>query len=267
MDLYLITSEHFHDYTHIFQFNENKLIKLPTFQDEQIISYDSIQIKNISLPVQIVEDIVEMTIYSVLKDRNFPLALHLITFSKHLLKKFYRKWFGDDIQMLFTKAPITTYNFRMSHMFRMMEHIDDNITMKSKNDLIISSRFYNRDLFYDYDNVKIWDFNNHSFSNRTFDSHFHVHHVGTPTVFFRGPLYADAIWIIGDGTPEGLTQVSFIKTPLIIISFGDSGGYHPKIQNLKSNQACKGYSDILKMIYGPLTGVFFQVQENILFEY
>lgn len=212
------------------------------------------------LPIEIVEKILFRMAILYLASGNFEKMLGIITISKYQIRHFFRKFFGPLDTM-----DIVRLNRRLSNMFKLADEIVKAMVgfPNEEHDHYFALEIFHKKQFHPYYAYNPWNFYGKV-------SMFQIPRPGILGVedfraFVTGPYITDVFWMNGYER-NGLIASNFYRQPIIVLQFVDKKGFTiPEKDVLVKSKAFKGFADMLRIAFGPTSGIFFAVKDAYIF--
>lgn len=215
---YLITKND-RNFDCIFQV-DNDIIEQVEFGDFSYIdlSVDLHPDLSYALPIELYEPIIETLFLKILRNRDFEYAFQLTQITKSITKKIYNSILDD----LPNDIVITVS--RLYKVLRLLETIDDDFltefpTSFNKQFLNLYTRSGVKS-----NNIELWDF----LPYLTIDQYYSPNILPTPitarsrylnsSLFRKGPLIADLIWIRGVPDERGIFVGEEVQNPVFLLN-------------------------------------------------
>jgi hypothetical protein len=265
LSYYLITSPSFSrtDYNIIFQVNPNRTLKRIEYQPEVELGPKNYKKVTMPFPREIVYLIIDKLILMYIKGMNFEMAQQLVFIDFPTMNRFYAQWFDPDIWIRHT-----TKWFRISNTFELLQKVVDGVLQFPNEEhdhymalqLEYTSRFFNNVTTYNP-----WNFN----------GCIDIIAIPKPGIFcvedFRafvtGPYITDVVWMNGRNE-NGIVASDYFRLPVIVfvLTEKDDGELIPTREQMMNSQTFKNFARLLKLAFGPTTGIFFAVQGEYIFD-
>ena len=264
---YVITSDAFspYRYTNIFQVkrydNESYLSRI--YYEPVIDLAPAVHNRlRMPLPREIVDKIVDYLILSCIRGMNFETATKLIFLDLATARRFYNQWFPVP-----TSHRILSKMYRISQTFELMQKIVDMVLQfpNEEHDHYMALNVQHTSKLFDakFDYYP-WNFN----------GHIDMIQIPRPGIFtlddFRafvtGPYVTDIVWMNGR-SEKGIVQSTYFRLPVIVLILtDDEDEIVPTREYMENNAMFKSFANLLKLAFGPTTGVFFAVQGEYIFD-
>lgn len=250
-------------YKQIFQIQNNQLHRIvydpiiDLCQSEHQIS-DQVQ-----LPKEIIHLIIDQAILQCIQGLNFQQAFRLLCLDRATMIRFYRYWFGPSEYMITFRPHFS----RLAKTFELFQKVIDGVVQfpNEEHDHFIALDIeYQTGCYKPAKGYNPWNFN----------GNINLIQIPKPGIFsvedFRafvtGPYVTDVVWMNGVGE-KGFITSDFFRLPVIVFVLTDhQGEIIPDKKGLERHEAFKGFAKILKIAFGPTTGVFFAVQGHYIFD-
>ena len=262
MKKFIITSTDFDHYQTIFEVKQNTL-HLVRYDFEEDLFHDEFATTSFkfALPTEIVQKILFHLILTCIKSANFEKALSLISISPYQIKHFYRFFFGAPETL-----HVATLNLRISEMFKLADEIVHGIVQfpNEEHDHYFALEIMYKKHFQPYYQYQPWNFNGSI-------SLFQIPRPGIINLedfkaFVTGPNLTDVVWMTGY-TRNGIVATTFFRQPVITLVFTDrKGNVIPELHTIKNSTTFKGFADILRLAFGPTSGIFFAVKGEYILD-
>lgn len=264
LDRYMITSsvlqrDHFHQ---VFKITDNQIHRME-YDPVIDLCQPNTDLINFTMPKEIVHMIIDYTVIECIKGLNFKRAFELLCIDRATLLRFYRTWFGRS-EYLITFRP---HFFRISKTFQLFQEVMDGIIQfpNEEHDHYIALDIeYQSGCYKPAKGYNPWNFNGNI--NLIQIPKPGIYCVEDFRAFVTGPYVTDVVWMGGVGD-KGFVTSDFFRLPVIVFVLTDhQGEIIPDKKGLESNEAFKGFATLLKIAFGPTTGVFFAVQGHYIFD-
>lgn len=262
---YLITAPSFSrtDYNVIFQVNQDKTLKRIDYQPEVELAPANYRKIQLPLPREIVDIIIDKLILIYIKGLNFEMAQKLVFIDFPTMSRFYGRWIDPDVWIRHT-----TKWFRLANTFELLQKVVDGMVQFPNEEhdhyitlqLEYTSKFFNKVSTYNP-----WNFN----------GCIDIIAIPKPGIFcvedFRafvtGPYITDIVWMNGRNE-KGIVASDYFRLPVIVfvLTEQDDGELIPTREEMMTSTTFKNFARLLKLAFGPTTGIFFAVQGEYIFE-
>lgn len=262
---YLITSPAFSrtEYNIIYQVNTDRTLKRIEYNPELDLAPANYRKVHMPLPAEIVYMIIDRLILTYIKGMNFEMAQALLMFDLPTINRFYSRWFDPDIYIRFT-----TKLYRIGNTFELLQKVVDAMLQFPNEEhdhymalqLEHTSYLFNRQAPYNP-----WNFN----------GCIDIIQIPRPGIFcvedFRafvtGPYITDVVWMNGRNE-KGIVASDYFRLPVIVfvLTERENGELIPTREYLKDSLIFKNFARLLKLAFGPTTGIFFAVQGEYIFD-
>lgn len=216
-----------------------------------------------SLPLEIVHMAIDQAIINCIKGLNFRKAFELICFDRATIVRFYRRWFGPS-EYLITFRP---HFFRLSRTFQLFQNVMDGVIQfpNEEHDHYIALDIeYQSGIYKPAKGYNPWNF--HGNINLIQIPRPGIFCVEDFRAFVTGPYITDVIWMTGRGD-KGYIISDFFRLPVIVFVLTDhQGNIIPDKLGMERHEAFQGFANLLKLAFGPTTGIFFAVQGHYIFD-
>lgn len=265
LNRYMITSASLQKdrFKQVFQIENNQLHRIvydPVIdlcQSEHQIS------AQLSVPKEIVYLIIDKAILQCIKGLNFQQAFRLICLDRATIIRFYRHWFGRS-EYLITFRP---HFSRLCKTFELFQKVIDGLVQfpNEEHDHYIALDIeYQTGCYKPAKGYNPWNFNGNI--NLIQIPRPGIFSVDDFRAFVTGPYVTDVVWMNGVGE-KGFITSDFFRLPVIVFVLTDhQGEIIPDKKGLERHEAFRGFAQILKIAFGPTTGVFFAVQGHYIFD-
>lgn len=265
LSYYLITSPAFSrtEYNIIYQVNEDKTLKRIQYYAEIEIAPENRRKIQLSLPREIVDIIIDKLIMIYIKGMNFEMAQQLVFIDFPTMSRFYNQWIDPDYY-----CRTTTKWHRLANTFELCQKVVDSMVQFPNEEhdhyitlqLEYTSRFFNKITTYNP-----WNFN----------GCIDIISIPKPGIFcvddFRafvtGPYITDVVWMNGRNE-KGIVASDYFRLPVIVfvLTQQDDGELIPTREEMMASTPFKNFARLLKLAFGPTTGIFFAVQGEYIFD-
>lgn len=211
----------------------------------------------LALPRELAYMIIDRAIFLNIKNCNFELAMNLICIDRSTMIRFYHRYLDPIDRYVYFDSLLN----RLSGSFYLMQKIFDGVL-----------QFPNEE----HDHYIALDipFTTHKYSAGynynpwNFQGIINIIQIPRPGIFgiedFRafvtGPYITDVVWMNGQNN-NGITTSSFFRLPVIVLMLVDEEGeIIPKREDMEKHVVFRNFSKILKLAFGPDTGIFYTVQ-------
>lgn len=261
IDKFMITSAAFSpsSYRSVFKVERNSLVRM---QYDPVIDLcqRSSEVFDLPLPKELINMIIDQLIISYIQGCDFSLAFDLICIDRYTMFRFYGRWFGLD------RIYFPSILHRLSNTFELLQKVQDGV-IQFPND--------EHDHYIALEIPFIGNFNpGYAYNPWNFNGNITLIQIPKPGIFgvedFRafvtGPYVTDVIWMNGRND-RGVIYSDFFRLPVIVFVLTDQeGNIIPKRCEMDVHSAFKAFTKLLKMAFGPTTGVFFAVQGHFIFD-
>lgn len=267
ISFYVITSPAFapDNYTNIFRVNQHNneryLARITYEPTIDLAPEQPVDLKGF-LPREIVDKIIDYLILSYIKGMNYEFANQLIFLDLSTTRRFYNQWFPVP-----TSNRVMSKLHRISQTFELMQKIVDMYVQfpnEEHDHYFALSLQHTSTLFnpkYDY---YPWNFNGNI-------DMIQIPRPGIYTIedfraFVTGPYITDIVWMNGR-SDKGVVASNYFRLPVIVLVLMDKEEeIIPTKVYIENNPMFRTFAKMLKLAFGPTTGVFFAVQGEYIFD-
>ena len=239
-------------YAHIYSITDNKikLLEFRQFNQHTLTSPGSDF--SADLPGELILMILKHTFVQLIRDFNFEQASALATINKEFTAVVYHQIYGRSNHLS------TTYAFRINHALYLAESIyDDYLSMP-----MAAPRVILRTELVSRNTPKIlapWDFSNNLYHERMTLNTFNQGRINS---YSLGPLNGDNLWAFGKSS-QGIINGHFYH-PVIILAYASmTDELVLKESDFWRNHNFANLARLFKCIFGPTTGLFFMIKNQI----
>lgn len=261
MKKFIVTAPIYEKYHTLFEVTNSSLKPIryefeeDLFQDEHPTEKFRFQ-----LPLEITEKILQHLMLLYLKSGNFEKLLQLISISPHQIRRFFRQFFGP-----LDTVDVIRLHIRISEMFKLATEIVESLVCfpNEEHDHYFALEILHTKRFHPYYSYHPWNF-------RGKVSLFQIPkpgilHVEDFRAFVTGPNITDIVWMTGYGR-NGVVATNYYRQPVVVLSFCDKEGHVvPEKDTIQNSATFKGFATMLRIAFGPTSGIFFSVKEEYIF--
>lgn len=262
---YLISAPAFSrtSYNIIYQVASDKTLKRISYNPEQDLAPTNIRKVSMPLPKEIVDMIIDKLILIYIKGMNFEMAQKLVFIDFSTINRFYGRWVDPDIYIRYT-----TKMYRIANTFELLQKVMDSLLQfpNEEHDHYMALQIEHTSyLFNKQAPYNPWNFN----------GCIDIIQIPRPGIFgledFRafvtGPYITDVVWMNGY-SEHGIVASNYFRLPVIVFVLceRDDGEIIPTRECMVKSVTFKNFASLLKLAFGPTTGVFFAVQGEYIFD-
>jgi hypothetical protein len=262
---FMITSKAFdrNSYNQIFRIDDDNMIRRIEWHPViDLAQPQDIEVCAQTLPPELAYIIIDLCIVDLIKGNSFEKAFQLISIDRSTITRFYRRWFGPEIRLGFRP-----HFFRLSRIFELLQKVLDSVLQfpNEEHDHYMALDIEFQNGFYKpHRPYYPWNFNgNISLIQIPRPGIFGVEDF---RAFVTGPYVTDVVWMNGR-YDKGAIYSDFFRLPVIVFVFTDhEGNIIPKREEMEKLAPFQGFATLLKLAFGPTTGIFFAVQGHYIFD-
>lgn len=266
LDRYMITSKAFQQdpYYTIFKIENNNQMNPVQFDPVIDLCQPEYDLdRSTNLPLEVVHIVIDYAIQMCIEGMNISKAFQLLCLDRPTLIRFYRRWFGRS-EYLITFRP---HFFRLSNTFQLFQNVIDNLVQFPNEE---HDHYIALDIEYQTGCYKASKW----YNPWNFNGNINIIQIPRPGIysiedfraFVTGPYVTDIVWMNGLSR-KGVVVSDFFRLPVIVFVLTDhQGEIIPEKKDLERHEAFQGFAKLLKIAFGPTTGIFFAVQGHFIFD-
>lgn len=262
---YLISAPAFArtNYNIIYQVQSDQTVKRISYCPEQDLAPNNFRKVQMPLPKEIVDMIIDKLILIYIKGMNFEMAQKLVFIDFPTINRFYGRWIDSDISIRYT-----TKMYRIGNTFELCQKVVDALVQfpNEEHDHYMALQIEHTSyLFNKQAPYNPWNFN----------GCIDIIQIPKPGVyciedfraFVTGPYITDIVWMNGRNE-KGIVASDYFRLPVIVfvLTERDDGEIIPTREYMMDHPTFKNFAALLKLAFGPTTGIFFAVQGEYIFD-
>lgn len=249
------------DYRSLYRIENDSSVRLVEYHPTIDLAQPRSETYDLPIPKELAYFIIDRLILKYIQDANFEMAIQLISIDRPTMRRFYMKYFCNELY-----TPFSMIMIRLTRTFALLQRVCDSVIQfpNEEHDHYIALDLRFTGTYRPGRAYNPWNFN----------GMVSIIQIPKPGIFgiedFRGfvtgPYITDIVWMSGRNN-RGIVYSDFFRLPVIVFVFTDQNGdIVPQREEMLKHKAFQTFTKFLKMAFGPTTGIFFAVQGHFIFD-
>lgn len=252
----VITQSWFQAYPSIFHVGSNLQLTPLQSLDLSIPLYSkNSAIFTLSLPLELIDKIIDDLISQYISDGAIYAVQRTVLINRATLIRFFDKYFYRSCKY-FAAPRYLTLIHQICQTFWILESTQTTLDSKlpeGAETVVLTCHV-------PHSNSAVYPWSTNTI-NIDFGGHFAINPPVDYQIIHTSAAIKDTYWIAGKSR-HGVIKPIMVKTPVLVFNYVDQEGISVFEANITLQKSWKGFSALLKQMFGPHTGVFMGIQDN-----